>query len=356
MKKIIIQVNSLNRGGAEHVSVNLAEYMVQHGIECTLLTEKIGENEYTISDKVNRISLNINGGKYLNYFFNVYRMRKEIKKIDADTILIMDTPSCLLAIPAVLGLKMKVVVSERNDPNHIPGKPIVTKIARLFMRFANGFVFQTSDAKQFYKKALKGRGIIIPNPLFSDNIPKPYNGKKKNVIISAGRLTQQKNQKLLISAFKEIHDKYPEFSLVIFGEGGLRETLQEYIEQLKLSDSVFLPGNKIDYLERIKDAFLFVLTSDYEGMPNVLIEAMAMGLTCISSDCPCGGPRALIKHNENGLLFPVGDREALISNIMYCIENQNIAHKMGENAVEVREKLDSDTICKQWVEYLSSNL
>ena len=354
MNNLIIYVNSLQRGGAEHVSINLADYMMKHNVPCVLLTDEVRENEYAAPNGVARVSLGMKGNKFLQYFKYILKLRGEIKKTGADTLLIMDIPQCLLAIPATFGLRVRVIVSERNDPNHIPGKKIVYKVSRFFMKYADGFVFQTEDAKKFYDNYLEGRGTIISNPLFVEKLPEIYKGNRKNTIVSVGRLAAQKNHKLLINAFAELSKQYPEYDLIIFGEGPLRQELQRQIDSFGLQGKISLPGNKSDVLDRIRDAAIFVLSSDYEGMPNVLLEAMGLGIPCISTDCPCGGPRSIIKHEVNGLLFPVGDVDELVKQMTFYIEHPRLAMQIGKNATVIRNELDAEKICSQWYDYLES--
>ena len=352
MKKIVIYVNSLSRGGAERVSINLAKYMNSKGIKCYIVTERVAENEYELPGYIERVSINAGEKKYVNYLKNICELRKKIKEINPDLILIMDLSSCLLAIPAIKGLQIKSIVSERNDPTHFPGKKIVFYLSRYFMKKADGFVFQTNDAKEYYKKIVNNRGVVIPNPIYIEDIPEPYNGQRLNEIVSLGRLTEQKNQKMLINSFANIVSVLGDYKLIIYGEGELRKELTQQIKDLSLEEFVLLPGNKTDVLEKIKKSKLFVLPSDYEGMPNALIEAMSLGIPCISTDCPIGGPKDIIKHCENGMLVPVGDADMLSSTIIEVLQNEKLYEKLSKNGVIIRECLDSKVICERWKVYM----
>jgi len=219
------------------------------------------------------------------------------------------------------------------------------------MKLADGFVFQTEDAKLFYSKLLKGRGVVIPNPLFVEGMPEPYLGTREQRIVTAGRLVDQKNQKMLIEAFSIIASDYPNYILDIYGEGPNRSLLQNLILSKQLQDRVFLKGNVPDILERIKKASCFVMSSDFEGMPNALIEAMALGLPCISTDCPCGGPKELISDGLNGMLVKVGNVDNLADCLRRLLSNEKMANEMGSNAVKVREKLDAGKVVNDWNDY-----
>ena len=217
MNKLLIYNKSLSRGGAERVTVYLANYMVKRGIKCEILTEKVAHKEYEVPNGVKRTSLRSKG-----YFSKIREARKAIKVSGADIVLVMDVTNCVYAIPATRGLNVKIIVSERNDPLYYLGKTIVKIYYRVLMRFADGLVFQTQADKDFYSKKLRGRGEIIFNPLFTDGLPDVYVGERKKQFVNLGRLHKQKNQEMLINAFSMIADKHPDFNLVIYGEGGLR--------------------------------------------------------------------------------------------------------------------------------------
>lgn len=350
MSKIAIISGSLSRGGAERVSLYLADKLRTYHNETVLITTRIAEQEYLLPNGVKRINVVCSS-------YNVIgRLRKIIKSENPDLILIMGTSNTTYAIPALWGLKKKVVVSERNSPTHFAGRKITKWISRFLLRFADGFVFQTQEVKEFYSILLKGRGVVIPNPLFLNNLIKPYNSDRKLRIVTAGRLVNQKNQALLIKAFSMLLPKFPDYILEIFGEGPNRQKLQLQIQQLGLQSKVFLRGNVEDLFHRIIDASIFVMTSDFEGMPNALIEAMALGIPCISSDCPSGGPRDLICHKVNGMLFPVGNCNELVSCMDYMLSDPKGSRSMGIEATKIRQKLDENLIIKEWNSYFSEIL
>lgn len=348
---IIIHLDSLSRGGAERVTINLARYLIGHGYSCSIVTERTGKFEYGIPKGVKRFSLDIIGNKYTGYLKNIIKLRNIYNNIDADILLVMDTPGCLLSIPASRGLDMKVIVSERNDPTHFPGKKIVIMIARLLMRFADGYVFQTEEARHFYESITGGRGIVIANPIFVSDIPAPWHGKRRKEIVTAGRLAHQKNQRMLIEVFARVQKDYPDWTLVVYGEGELRRELEELRANLHLEDCVYLPGNQADLLNRINGSSIFVLPSDFEGMPNALLEAMSLGLACIATDCPIGGARAIIQSGVNGILIGVRDYSGLESALRELMSDENKSTAFGNAARSVKCQFDSDEICGKWKEY-----
>lgn len=354
MKKIKVGIYCirLTRGGAERVSVYLSKMLFDNNFECDLIIDQHVNDEYSVPKGVNCICLEEKDKNWITYFRKMQKLHKVIKQNKYDILIVMEVPVCFYVIPACIGSDIKTIVSERNAPKQYSGNIFFVKIARFFMRFADGFVFQTHDAKVFYNKRLNNRGTIIPNPVFLENLPKVCRYEKRKVIVNVGRLTEQKNQKMLIRVFSKILKKYPEYILEIYGDGPLREELIKLVNELGIEKSVFLRGNVSDVLEKIKDATCFVLSSRYEGMPNALIEAMALALPVVSTDCPCGGPKELIKDKINGLLVRENDEKDLYNAIMYMISNPILGNMMGKNALEIRERLNSKKISRMWIDYI----
>ncbi|MGR5992081.1 glycosyltransferase [Bacillus paranthracis] len=219
-------------------------------------------------------------------------------------------------------------------------------------RFAKGFVFQSNGAKALYSKKVQGNSTVILNPINSKKLPNYYKGKRKKEIVSVGRLHSQKNQKMLIKAFCCIAKEYPEYNLIIYGEGTLRKMLQSQVNDLGLKDRVFLKGNIPNVLDEINTASVFAFSSNYEGLPNALIEAMALGLPCISTDCSPGGAAMLIDNYKNGILVPVGDEEMLADGLRYLLSDYSNAMSMGMEAKKVINKVNESSIVSDWENYI----
>ena len=352
-------MGSLKRGGAERVTVRLAKFFSDKGKRVAVVTSTApSEGEYVLDEKVLRVSVREKTAYMTRkeYPSAIKKYHKILKQLSPKIIIVMSVPECSYIIPATFGVGAKVIVSERNDPAHFAGSKLIRKVSRFFMKFSDGYVFQTEEARDFYSKKIASKSVIIANPLSDSEIPNVDYKQDSNKIVSMGRLHKQKNHKLLINAFANLAEKHPEMKLVIYGEGGLREETEKYIYEKSMQDYVTLPGNKPDVLSHITDARIFVLSSDFEGMPNALMEAMAMGLPCISTDCPCGGPRTLIKNGENGILVPVGDSAALEEAMHIILDDSLYAKRIAENAKKIREEFTIDKIGEQWFSYINSLL
>lgn len=350
--KIAVITNSLSLGGAERISITLAEWFTNKGIEVVLITlNKDREEGYKLSPSIERLA--INSESNFSKIKIIKELRKSIQFHKFNKVLVMGVPLAAIAIPASLGLNNNIYISERNDPANFKGKIITKFISRVFMIFADGFIFQTEGAKNYYCKFVKRKSVIIPNPLLVEDLPPVFKGLRRKDIVTAGRLVPQKNHELLIKAFFEVTKTFPEYTLKIYGNGPERDKLTSLINSLGLDTKVFLPGATNNLFEKIVDAELFVLSSNFEGMPNALIEAMALGIPCISTDSSPGGAREIIEHKKNGILVPVNNINELSDAIKFLISNKELARELSYQSTKIRDTLNRDLICRKWSNYIN---
>lgn len=357
MKKIALFISSLQKGGSERVMVNLAEYFYRQGTEVVVVTQYKKETEYDIIPEIRRVysepDEELLQGSRANKFMIRFRYLRNIWKTEKpDVILAFLGKNNLMAIATSRFLPVKTVVSVRGEPTMEYEGRFMQFLAKTIFRFADGIVLQTQMVMEFFPKSVQRKAIVLPNPLNPLFLKKKQNAEKENIIVAAGRLDDNKNHAMLIHAFARIASEYPNIKLIIYGEGECREQLEQLIEEKELTDRITLPGSVTDIADRIAKARIFTLTSNTEGMPNSIMEAMALGIPVISTDCPCGGPATLIRDGENGLLIPVGDAYALADAMRQILSNPVLEHKLGENAYKITEELNPEKVDNQWKKYL----
>lgn len=348
--KITMFIGSLTGGGAERVLCNLASFLSRNGHEVCIITNVEGEVAYELDERVGRYVL-LYDKERKNSLFNFLHCMKRLKKYIRDNatdhyvVFLPLTTVMLLALRKKI--KGQVIVSERGDPKK--NTKLMKKLLSRWIHRADRVVFQTEEAKSWYEPYLKGTAsVVIPNAINPAFIRPAYEGEREKVIVGAGRFNAQKNFPLLIRAFARVADKFPEHRLLIYGKGGQQATYESLAAELGIGDRVEFPGYVPDMPARLEKAGMFVLSSDYEGMPNALMEAMASGLPCVSTDCGGGGARFLIQDGENGLLVPIGDEAALADAMEKVLSDEALAATLGNNARKLQEPLAPDKIYGEW--------
>lgn len=336
-------------GGAQRVSINLAEWL-QSFADCRVSIIALSHLEKNAYDMTGY------DYHYLKSKTKVQELRRLLKSLSPNVVLTMGVPLCLYTIPATIGLHLKHIVSERNAPSHFAGKKSTAIVSRFLMKYADGYVFQTNEAQRFYGDKIEKKSVVIPNPLFNINkMPTSiHEGTKEKTIVTVGRLNPQKNHIMLIDAFADISGKYQEYNLIIWGDGEERSKLENHIKGYKLEERIRFLGTSNKIFDQIYKSSLFVLSSDFEGMPNALMEAMALGLPVVSTNCPCGDPSFLIKNMNNGILIPIGEREKLSEAIKFILNNPDRAKEMGQKAFNIREQLSELSINQKWFQYFKT--
>ncbi len=358
MKRIALFISSLQKGGSERVMANLAEYFHKKGYEVILVTQYKQEDEYDISPEIRRVysepeEHELQGGRIHNFLVRFFTLRKIWKAYKPDIILSFLGKNNLMAIATSMFLSSKVAVSVRGEPTMEYEGKLLQFLAKTMFGMADGVVLQTQQAKLFFPKGVQKKAKILPNPLNPAFLDKCYTGEREDKIVAVGRLDENKNHAMLIHAFSRIAAEYPKVGLVIYGEGSSRQQLEQLVAEKGLEDRIELPGTITNVAGHIANARIFTLTSNTEGMPNSIMEAMALGLPVVSTDCPCGGPATLIDHEENGMLVPVGDAYALADAFRKILSDSEYADKLSKNAHEITKKLHPNIVNREWEEYLS---
>lgn len=327
MKRVLIALPSLTGGGAERVASVWASMLAERGYDVSVLVFYRAENEYELSRNVKVFAVCDTLREYLKLsYFRRYRIiRKAVKAVSPCTV-ISFLPSVQVWIMfASLGLKAKRIDTIRINPWRIGLKRGAYLLWKLCYRTTDAIILQTPDQKPFFDFTAPDKCVIIPNPV-SDSFVESYQritAEHVTRFIAAGRISPQKNYEMMIRGFAKAHAEHPEIVLDIFGAGeeGYKTSLKELIHTLLMDDVIFLHERSASIQEEYLKSDVFLMTSDYEGMPNALAEAMASRLICVSTDC-LTGPRSLIDPSENGFLIPTGDSDALSDAISQVLTMQ----------------------------------
>ena len=349
--KISFFIGSMGTGGAERVISILANEYSRKGWQ-TEIVMLLGDTvAYDLESSIGLIKMN---GKRDSYIKNALDWLKDIrsyiKRSNPDVIVSFIGRINALVLTATIGLNVPVIVSERNDPKRDGRGKMMLQYCNLIYHFARAIVFQTKYEQSCFSKTLYKKGVIIANPIDLKILPAE---KKRLEIITVGRLSPQKNQKMLIDAFFEVHKKFPDVSLKIYGDGTEKNALAERIAQYRLADSVEICGNVKDIHERMSGALVFVLTSEFEGLSNALLEAMSLGIFCISTDYP--GAEEIIDDKKNGLLVPRGNVPALVKAIVEVLENPILYQKCIKNGLEKSKIYKKATVLNNWIDVIERN-
>lgn len=351
MKKVVFIIPCIGSGGAERVVVNLCNELSEHGKDIGVITILSNEEQYHLSSSVKHYYLGETSHiKLIRVFQRFIRLRNLIKKIKPDTVIAFDRT---YGITSCLGLKCRLIGSERNDPySNMKRNSIQKKFRDWLYKKADVIVFQTEYAKEYFDNQIQEKSVIIPNPVNTNCLPAPYSGIRNNRVVTACRLTEQKNLPMMIDAFASFVKVYPEYELVIYGEGHLLDSLKAYVEKKGVGGKVSFPGYVNDWHERINSAAMYVSSSDYEGISNSMLEAMAIGLPVICTDCPAGGAAMVIQNGINGYLVPVKQADAMTKAMCKVVEEKAHTLAISHKAVEVREKYSVQEIANMWEKIL----
>lgn len=289
------------------------------------------------------------------YYNELKALKKHfLSKPDA-AILSFLQPSIPLALLAAEGLPNRVVVSERADPYRLLKKRYGYNFIKKYYQRADAVVFQTNDAKAAYPENISQKGTVIFNPI-NDKLPEPYHGEREKYITTFCRVSRQKNLPVLVSAFAGFHKDFSDYRLKVIGEpqnaddmAALEET-KAIAEKLGITEYIdFLPFSTQVHDLIIRDA-MYVNSSDYEGMSNAMLEAVAIGMPVVCTDCPIGGANAVINNNENGILTEVGNAEEMCIAMKKIASDKEFSDTLSHNAVQIRYDLSLDNTAKKWME------
>lgn len=362
--KIVFHLNCLERGGAERVVTTLSGQFAAHGYEVYIATEWQGEDEYETDSRVKRIHVGLDSrqekhSRIIKFADRILNLRRFLKETEPDIVIAFARKANYRALTATIGMNIPVLISVRINPiGYYDFLSDKIQMPLLLPRAA-GCVFQTPDQRDFFPEYLRKKSRIILNPINDKFIGNEKPKEREKAVVHSGRLVDFKNQRLLINAFEQVHQKHPDYILKIYGPDsfdGTKQELEKQIEELGAQEYIHLMGSSGTLEKDMVNAAVAAYSSDYEGMPNVILEAMALGLPVVSTDCPPGGPRMVITHEENGLLVPVGDERALAEAVNRLIEDRDLAEMLGDNALQIGKRASAEIIFEEWRSYISDIL
>ena len=343
--KIEFFVGEFSEGGAERVISILANELTSRGHEVAVLKYFNSINYYKTDERVRIYSLEECTGTK-SKLKNISYLHKHLKSFDGVFVSFL-APFNILALIANTGNRTPLIVADRNDPSKLPGNKYLRLLRDYLYLFADRVIVQTNKNKAYFSDKVQSKTEVIYNPLILNGMEgKALNSTKSKIIINIGRLEPQKNQDMLINAFKKFHEIHPDYKLVIYGEGSYRKELESRVKNLNLNDCISMPGNVKDIFDKLCECEFFVLSSNYEGMPNALIEAMGLGVPVIST--MVSGATDLIENGKNGILIDVSDADALLNSMVKLAESEELRKKLSLEAVKLTDVLNSRNICDTW--------
>lgn len=354
MSKIILSFGTLAQGGASRVCANLSVPLCDTYDEVILVSWADRPQFYEYDHRAKWLCVEKEVGK--NDIKRMLWFRKLVKKEKPDLILSFLEPFNLRILICTMGLSVKTIVAERNDPQSVNKYSFLSYLEKLVYRRAYSILVQTPTIQRFFDGKLKERTHIIYNPV---NIPPSMVGAalktpKKKRVVSVARLMPQKNHDILIKAFAEFQKRHSDYTLTIYGEGPLMEDLKSLSNTLGVGDKVYLPGPSKTIHQDILDAEMMCLVSQREGMSNAMIEAMCLGLPCICTKV--SGAIDLIENGTNGFLVDIGDANQLVEKMNLLVNRPALSMEMGENASKLYEILNKDKIYGEWIEFLTGEI
>ncbi len=340
--KIVFIAATLGAGGAERVMSLLANQFVlkENEVEFILLKKDI--RFYSLDERI-KVTVAEQKCNSSSLIKKILWIRNYLQKQKPTIVFAFRISIYCITLFSLLGTKIPVIASERIDPRF---NSISEKILqRLLLLFANHLVVQTNEIKKYYPRFIQRKTTVIFNPV-SDKVFNLVALPKEKRIISVGRLHLQKNQKMIIEAFARIVDDFPEWKLVIYGEGPQRETLELRIKNLELENKILLPGRNENIIEELNKSEIFAFSSDYEGMSNAVVEAFCVGLPIITTKV--SGTVDFIRNGENGFLLDIGDINGMEKAMRTLMSREDLRKKMREKNIKDSDIFRIEPIFSQW--------
>ena len=351
--KILFVIRDMIIGGAGKQLALTANALLQKGHDIYIYSYFGGDCKHYLHPTVTYIAQGpVPSTKLKEYLFSVPNIRKQMKKIKPDIAISWRCNAGCFTVLAALGLPLKTIFSERSDP--YTETSFLLKISAFICNFSNGGVFQTEAVQKYYKR-LSSRSVVIHNPfdkIIQNLAPIPFANRKKEIVHIARMMIVQKRQDVMLKAFKIFLQKHPDYTLSFYGSGPDFEKIRSLAQTLNIESNVIFHGDVVDVANKIGNTKMLVLTSDYEGIPNVIMEAFAMEVPVVSTDCSPGGARVLINDGKNGFIVPVGNASAIAEKMDQLIEFEKISEEFILNGKEKLKEFEAQPIFDKWNHFL----
>ena len=353
---ILIVNTNIGYGGASKILSFVADVLGDSGNNVLYLTFRSDVILQPISKSVKyrHIRTEEKNSGILGSIRTIIYIHNLLKRENFDIAIAFLPPSQLRLALASKFTNTKIIFSHRGDPFlNLDDLGLKYRVIRwindIIFKMADYFVFQTDMAKSYYSKKIQLRSSIIANPIHPLVRSEERNIESiKKRIVTLGRYEiKQKRQDILIEAFNKFNILHPEYVLEIYGDG---EDRGKILEMAKSNPNIKLCRVTKRVSEKLQNAAMFVLTSDYEGIPNALLEAMSLGVPCISTDCSPGGASMLIDSKEKGIIVNCGDVNALANAMSFMAEHPDIAEEMGKKGMSVNVDYSPTVIANKWIE------
>ncbi|MFW5728942.1 MAG: glycosyltransferase family 4 protein [Spirochaetota bacterium] len=368
--RIALVIPGLTGGGSERVLSAMANHLADRGHAVRLVTlGSRAKDAYVLSPAVDRVALGVDRIRWFEfrrYAAHIVALRRAVRSRQPQVTLAFQWRASILCLLSLIGARSSLIISERSLPDREDVRPATRLLRKMLYPGAALLVVMTEGAREAFSSIMPADRIrVIPNFVdFSDRrggrdaateavvgLVRGLRAKGRRVAVAMGRLHPVKGFDMLIRAFARAKADHPEWELVILGEGGEEERLRELAASLDQQEAVHMPGRVAAPHLVLEQCDLFVQASRFEGFGIALIEAMAVGLPSISTDCPTG-PREIIRSGRDGVLVANGSEDELTLAMQRLMSDPGERERLGANAQEVRSRFDRRSIMSRWEQLL----
>ncbi len=351
---------NMGSGGAER-SVSALSSHLSKTEDVTVFVVSGDSSFYPFSEKVNvkylsqpELPRSKSPKRITAVIRRAFAIRKAVSRENPDVLVGMSHIMSAYAVFCTVFTKCIAIGTERSNPFKFHSGKLITLLRKCTSLLCDGFVCQTKKAASFFPASVQKKCAVIPNAVFNPHVfETEVPAVREKNITALGRMEKYKGFDVLLHAFRLINEKYPEYTLTIFGEGKEMPSLISLSEELGIKNKVIFPGTDENAVEKISKSSVFVLSSRFEGMPNALIEAMASGVPCVSADCDMG-PCELIENGTNGFLVPVDSFEGIADAVIKILGDKQLSDKFSRNSLKIRDSHSISAVCDKWISYFRS--